>query len=201
VPPITIGEEADFQSDGGLRDLAARTGGLFFNNNDLPGSIRQAADDQMGYYVLGYAPKEGTFDKDPARARFHKITVRVSRHGLHVRWKSGFNGVVDEPPTEVTSTSTRQQQILETLASPFQATGLKVRLTSIFTENQKTGTAVFSMLHFDGKDLAFSRDDAGIWRASVDIVTSAWRGIKQKVQQRERIQEIALPDDVYQRAQ
>jgi len=67
---------------GGLHDLAARTGGLFFSNrNDLQTCVRQAADDQMGYYLLGYTPKEGTFDQDPARARFHKIVVRVARRG------------------------------------------------------------------------------------------------------------------------
>ena len=201
-PPVAIGEEVDFQSDGGLRDLAARTGGLFLNSNDLARSVTQAADDQAGYYFLGYTPKEGTFDKNPARARFHKIVVRVARRGLHVRWKSGFNGVADEPePPEVTSNSGRQEQILDALASPFQATGIKVKLTSVFTETHKTGPAVFSMLHFGGKDLAFTRDDEGVWHASVDIVTSAWRGVKQKMQQRERVQDIALPDDMYQRAQ
>ncbi len=84
-PPVAIGEAADFQSDGGLRDLAARTGGLFLNDNDLPRSITRAADDQLGYYLLGYSPRQGTFDENAARARFHKIVVRVAPRGLHVR--------------------------------------------------------------------------------------------------------------------
>ena len=59
-------------------------------------AIREATDDQSGYYLLGYSPGEGTFDKDPRSAAFHTVTVRVNRPELNVRWKSGFAGVPDE---------------------------------------------------------------------------------------------------------
>ena len=44
------GEDEPLDQLGGLNDLAARTGGLYFaNRNDIPECVRQAADDQLGY--------------------------------------------------------------------------------------------------------------------------------------------------------
>ena len=48
--------------------LAHETGGLFFNGNDIPGAIGRATDDQLGYYLLGYSPPDGTFEKDSQSA-------------------------------------------------------------------------------------------------------------------------------------
>ncbi len=117
---------ADIMSVGGLADLAKGTGGIFFaNSNDIAGCIRQATADQLGYYLLGYTPAEGTFEKDETKAKFHRITVRVRRPGLRVRWKSGFRGVPDELTLTDNTEKTREQQLLEALASPFAATGIR----------------------------------------------------------------------------
>jgi hypothetical protein len=59
---------------------------------------------------------------------------------------------------------------------------------------------VQSMLFFDGHDLSFTQDPDGSWHAAVDIVTSAYRGIKQPMQQRQRRQEIRLPEAQYRQA-
>jgi VWFA-related protein len=198
-------EEPDdeFGRQEGLSYLATRTGGIFYrNNNDIPGAIRAATDDQLGYYLLGYSPAEGTFDKNPRRARFHHVAVRVTRPGLKVRWKSGFEGVPDEalPVETFTIAKTREQQLAEALASPFTATGLKVRLTSLFMDTKPLGPFVHSMLHFDAKDLTFTRQSDGTWNAKVDVITSAYRGIKQPIRQSQGVQPIHLDDATYQRA-
>ena len=165
----------------GLGALAGRTGGLFFHNrNDIAECIRQAADDQMGYYLLGYSPQEGTFEKIPGKAKFHKVIVRVHRAGLQVRWKSGFTGVADEAPgpepASVAEAKTGEEQLLQALASPFTATGVKVRLTSMYFQTKKTGPFVRSLLHLDAKDLTFAQGAFGLWHATVDVVASAYRG-------------------------
>jgi hypothetical protein len=188
-------------SVGGLSDLAKGTGGLFFaNRNDIVGCVREATADQFGYYLLGYTPAEGTFDKDREKAKFHRITVRVRRPGLRVRWKSGFRGVPDELTLTDNKEKTREEQLLEALASPFAATGIRVRLTAIFVVSPKAGPFIHSLLYFDAHDLSFKKDDNGFWHAAVDMVSSSYRGLKLPLVQRQRTQSIDLPDDVYQKA-
>ena len=185
----------------GLTYLAWRTGGLTFSHNDIPGAIREATDDQLGYYLLAYSPEEGTFDENPRNARFHRVVVGVKRPGLRVRWKGGFNGVPDALPgtDSEPERQPRERQLLEALASPFAATGLKLRLTSLVFAGED-GPGVRSMLVFDGKDLAFKREPDGGWHAMVEILCSAYRGIKQPMQQHQWLQDIRLPDDLYQRS-
>jgi len=194
--------EDTFRSSEGLRSLARRTGGLFLSSNDIAGGIRQATDDQLGYYLLGYSPSDGTFERNPQKAKFHQVTVRVLRSGLHVRWKSGFNGVPDGMPDPglATAPKTREQQLMEALASPFTATGLKVRLTSLYTNRLKTGPNVYSMLQFDAKDLSFAKEADGSWHAAIEFITSAYRGVKLPVQQGHRSEDIRLSDERYRQA-
>ena len=187
----------------GLSYLAARTGGLFYRDtNDIPGAIRAATADQLGYYLLGYSPGEGTFDQNPRSARFHKVTVRVNQPGLKVRWKSGFEGVPDDalPADTAAAGKTRQQQLAEALLSPFTATGLKVRLSSFFVDTKPAGPAVHSMLHFDARDLTFVRAPDGGWSAMVDVIALAYRGLHQPIRQTQRVQPIRLTDAAYRRA-
>jgi len=202
-PTLPGEDDSDFGMQEGLDALARRTGGLFYHDrNDIPECIRQATDDQLGYYLLGYSPREGTFEKDAAKAKFHRVVVRMRLPGLTVRWKSGFNGVTDELTTALPSGApkTRERQLLDALASPFSATGLKVRLTSLFNQTKQSGALVQSLLHFGGKELAFQHEADGTWHAAVDVVTSAYRGVKQPMQQRQRRMEIRLSEAQYRQA-
>ncbi len=187
----------------GLSYLAARTGGLFYGNaNDIPGAIRAAASDQLGYYLLGYSPGEGTFERNPRNARFHKVTVKVNRPGLKVRWKSGFEGVSDEAlRVETASTNQpRERQLAEALLSPFAATGLKVRLTSLFMDTKAGGPVVHSLLHIDAKDMTLKPTPDGAWNGTVDMVAVAYRGLHQNIVQVQRVVPIHLSDAAYRRA-
>ena len=193
----------DAQSQDGLDYLARRTGGLFFTGrNDIPQLIRQAVDDQMGYYLIGYSPQEGTFEKNPGKAKYHKIGLRVKRPGAKVRWKSGFNGITDGDADSQgpAIAQTREQQLLEALASPFAAKDVGLRLTCFYNDFGAQGAYVRSMLHFQGRDLTFRQQMDLTWHASVDIVATTYRGIKEPIQQRQRREEIKLPDDVYRKA-
>jgi VWFA-related protein len=185
----------------GLHYLANRTGGVFFGDNDIPSAIERAAKDQLGYYLLGFSPAEATFE-DAIKPRFHKVTVRLKRPGLRVRWKSGFLGALDDQPVELSATGekSREQELLEALASPFRADSLHVRLTSSFVHSTQHGQGVISQLHFDAKQLSFHRGLDGFWSAKVDIVTSAYRGAKHPLRQRERVENIRLPDEIYQKS-
>ena len=193
----------DYHSQDGLDYLAKRTGGLFIaGRNDIPRMIQQAVDDQMGYYLLGYSPPEGTFEQDSKKSKFRRVTVRVKRSGVQVRWKAGFDGSADgDGITEPVISQSREQQLLEALASPFAKTDLGIRLTCFYADyGAAHGAYVRSMLFFQGKDLTFKPEPGNFWHASVDIVTSAYRGIKEPIQQRQRREEIRLPEATYQKA-
>jgi len=147
-PTFPAEDDSEFGMQEGLDALARRTGGLFYRSrNDIVQCVSEATDDQLGYYLLGYSPREGTFDKDAAKAKFRRVTVRVRRPGLTVRWKSGFHGVPDQTSIapSLATPRTREQQLADALASPFTATGLKVRLTSAYNETKKTGAVVQSL--------------------------------------------------------
>lgn len=199
--PIPDGMDDTESRLGALADLSARTGGLSFRNrNDIAGCVDEAARDQSGYYLLGYTPPEKTFDSAPATSKFHRVVVRVRRPGLHVRWKSGFNGIPDDRLVTEGRPESPEQQIVEALASPFRATGIDVRLTSIFYHNAKDGPFVYSMLYIDGHGLTFTQQPNGEWLATVDIVTLAYRGLQQDLIQHQRVRDFRLSDDNYHKA-
>ena len=194
--------DSEFNRQAGLDYLASRTGGIFYQNtNDIPAVIRKAIDDQLGYYLLAYSPAEGTFARNPRSAKFHKITVRVKRPGLRVRWKSGFEGVADDALAEIAPPpKSREAQLAEALESPFAATDIKVRLTSLFLNYKEQGPVVYSMLQFDAKDLTFIQEPDGPWNGSVDVVTLAYSGLKQPLWQYQRVLPIHLSDAKYRAA-
>ena len=153
-----------FESQQGMNYLAEMTGGLAMrNSNDLSGGLKKMLDGEQGYYLLGYQPNAETFD--PSRARFNKLTIKVKRSGLKVRYRSGFFGVKDEdtlPPAPVT----RAEQLSRAIAAPFSTGGLDVRLTSLFANDATSGSFMRSLLHVDPGKLTFTEEPDG-WRKVV----------------------------------
>lgn len=79
-----------------LQYLTDETGGLTLaDDNDMTRSLESIVSDLSGYYLIGYAPRSGTFDS----GRFHKFEVKVKRPGLKVRTREGFYPVTDEQVT------------------------------------------------------------------------------------------------------
>lgn len=159
-----------FESQGGLIYLAEQTGGFAIrNNNDLSRGIERVLDDQKGYYLIGYRPNESTFDKTSGRRTFHRLQVRVKRPGkFNIRMRNGFYGVTDEEATP--GGTTRQQQLISALTSPFSSAGVQLRLTSLFAENVKSEAIMRSMLHVRGSDLTFTEEPDGWHQAVFDIL-------------------------------
>jgi hypothetical protein len=70
----------------GMSVLAQETGGLFLQGtNDVAGALRKAAEDSDGYYLIGYHPDANTVEDRNGQPKFHKIGVKVTRTGWHVR--------------------------------------------------------------------------------------------------------------------
>lgn len=183
-----------FESQDGLHYLAHETGGLFFHDsNDIAGSLGKALEDQQGYYLLGYAPGEATFNKT-----FHKIQVKVKVAGLAVRSRTGFLGIPDSEAKP--GAGSRQQQLLAALTSPFTSGAVHLRLTTLFSNTAKAGSYVTSLMHINCRDLKFVDGEDGWQVAKVDVVLITYRDNGQPVDQSDKTFTIRLRGDTYKRA-
>lgn len=124
APQYTVGgpDRKEFDS---MNVLADRTGGrAFYNQNDIHVSVREAIDESSVTYELGYYPVHNTWD-----GKFHEITVRLKRSGMHARHRRGYFAVADAP-----AETTKQAELLHAAAeSPLEsaALGVQVRLERV----------------------------------------------------------------------
>ena len=155
----------------GLRYLSDATGGIaMINSNDLSGGLDKALSDQAGYYLVGYQPNDETFD--PAKRRFNRLTVKVTRPGLKTRYRSGFFAVTDEnakPPDQ-----TPQQQIFNALSSPFASGQIAIKLTPLLSLNDKKEYFINSFIHIKASDIKFVDAPDGWKKIVFDIVVVAF---------------------------
>ena len=117
---------------------------------------------------MGYQPDQATFETKMDTPKYHSITLRVKRPGLKVRSRTGFYGMADSSPVAA-APQTPQAQLAKALVSPFTATDLRVRLTTMFENSQKNEPYLQVLLHFDANDLTFREEPNGPRTASVDI--------------------------------
>jgi VWFA-related protein len=184
-----------FSSQEGMITLAQKTGGLFLqNSNDIDGSLRQVIEDGDGYYLIGYQPEASTFDLRTGVAKFHSISVRVKRPGLHVRSRTGFFGTPDRrPPAALTPIA----QITRALSSPFETGNLHVRLTSLFSHSEKEGSYLNALLYFTPSDLTFTQDPDGMRTATVDIAAVTFDADGRQIDGVDRTWKFRVPQTEY----
>lgn len=163
-----------FESQSGLHYLAVRTGGIpIRNTNDVNGAIKQVLADQEGFYLIGYQPDASTFSPVRGRTQFHQISLKVKRPGKYtVRMRNGFYGVTEERLKAAVATP--QQQLVNALISPFGASGVQLRLTSLFINDQKIGSAMQSFLHVNANDIDFEQQPDGSFKAVFDLMALAF---------------------------
>jgi VWFA-related protein len=74
------------QAADSMYSLAAGTGGrAVLNTNNFELGLRQVVEDASAYYLLGYAPTRTEDD-----GKYHKISVKVKRPGVHVLAREGY---------------------------------------------------------------------------------------------------------------
>jgi VWFA-related protein len=148
----------------GAERLAEDTGGLaLFDTNDLGGAVGRLFDDQQGYYLLGYEPDAASFSGRDAAERFHRLSVKVRRRGLHVRSRRGFYARADTQTDPLKATS-----FADALVSPFVAVEVPVRLTALFNHDAERGSFLRCLLHIDAHTLTFSDDAEDMRTAEVE---------------------------------
>jgi VWFA-related protein len=146
--------------------LANETGGFLIKNSNSF-RLNKIADDQSGYYLIGYRPTDSSFIR-----KFHHITVRVKRSGMTARTRSGFFGVTDEEAR--TQQYTNQDRINMALMSPFKASDIEVHLTTVFADIASVGPVVRSLVYFPGEKLEFLREPLDWYVANLNLAAAVF---------------------------
>jgi VWFA-related protein len=188
-----------FDSQNGLNYLAAQTGGLAIRNtNDMTGGVKRIMDDQAGYYLIGYRPDDSTFDSANGRAQFHHLSLEVKRAGKYtVRTRTGFYGVTDEKLKPAPDTP--QQQLVGALLSPFAASDVQIRLTSLFANDATEGSVLRSFLYVKGSDLTFTKEPDGSHKAVFDLLAVTFGEDGKLIDQTANQHTIRLTDSMHQK--
>jgi hypothetical protein len=168
----------------GLDVLTRRTGGFLTKNSNNFG-IKRVAEDQNGYYLIGYRPASETFNR-----RFHTIKVRVKRSGLSVRTRSGFFGMTDEEAMPIQYTA--RDQIALALMSPFGASDIEVHLTAVFANLPETGSLIRSLIHFPASAITFTNEPDGSHKATLNLSCIVFGDNGGVVQQLSETREVRL---------
>jgi VWFA-related protein len=180
----------------GLNTLAIDTGGfLVADSNDLGGLVERVLVDQRGYYLIGYTPDERSSRGRPAQDVYHRVTVRVRRPGLKVRSRRGFFSA--SAGGEETETNDPVEKLLEAAQSPFSASDLGLRLTTMF-EHEEGHSFVRSILHLDAGGLTFVERPDGSREAAIQLVTLAYGADGRAVKSAGRQDRLGLEEDAYQ---
>jgi VWFA-related protein len=164
-------ERSEFNRDTqeGMAYLAEQTGGFaVLNTNDLGRGLGRITDDVRSYYVIGYVPADGTFARQGQKPRLHKISIGVRRPGLRVKTRKEFLGVSDPP--DVAGPLLPGQQLVHAATSPFAATGIALRPTTLPGYSPAQGMFVRALLQIDARALTYVDGEDGKKTASADVL-------------------------------
>jgi VWFA-related protein len=150
-----------------LTYIAEQTGGFaILNTNDLSAGLRRVVDDLGGYYLLGFEGASAALRSwDPGR-----VTVRVKRPGLRVRSRKGLFGPADEGRERA---AVEGDPLVMAALSPFGATSLDVRLTTLFGHDTREGSFVRSLFFIDPAGVSFTRRDDGRYVGQLTVLVLA----------------------------
>ncbi|MBS1794296.1 MAG: VWA domain-containing protein [Acidobacteria bacterium] len=164
--PRSVRNQEFVETQQSLRYLAAETGGRsYINRNDLSNGVSKILKEIRGYYLIGYQPDDESFD--PKKARFNKFTVKVTRPGVKVRYRSGFFGISD---AAFNLPTTSEQKLMKALISPFEGSKINLELYPIYGNDPKNGDFIRALVHIDAKDITFKKHADGSYTANFQIV-------------------------------
>jgi hypothetical protein len=160
----TGGDGAIISISDSMLSIASGTGGqAFYNTNDITGSIRKAINDSRVSYLLGYYPTNGTWN-----GSFRAITVKVSRPGVHLRYRTGYYSDLQSTENELA----HSRLIKDAIRSPLQLMnlGLEVQAEPV---TSGSGREMKVDVKVAGNQMRFEKH-GDRWSDIVDVV---WVGM------------------------
>ena len=131
-----------------MNTLAALTGGLaFYHDNGIEASIRRAVEDAEVSYMLGFYPPDDAFDD-----RFHKLTVKVDRKDVEVRFRSGYLASKSASPS-----APPRPALTQLLDDSLDATAIGIRASAVPDASQPDHYLVHATI--DLHDLELAREN------------------------------------------
>lgn len=86
VGTLTKIEQANFDQQNSVRQIASRTGGqAYVDGNGLSEAVRRAIENGSNYYTLSYTPTNSK-----QNGAFRKIQVKLARPGVDLAYRSGY---------------------------------------------------------------------------------------------------------------
>jgi len=141
-----------------MNTLAGLTGGrAFYNTNGIEDSIQKATEDAEVTFTLGFSPSDDSFDD-----KFHKLTVKVDRKGVDVRFRKGYYAFRQQPKGEENTEEAAKQL----LRSPLDATA--VGIVASAKPDPKQPGHIEARVIVDIRTLQLERHD-GLSAGAVDI--------------------------------
>jgi VWFA-related protein len=152
-------DDTEFAQDN-LRTLSAETGGFaHLASRELDSAFNRIQEEHSRYYMIGYYPSNDARD-----GSFREIALRVTRPGVTVRARKGYNapktsvtragdGVADAPDATVERVPPALQQAL---GSALPVPGLTMRATAAAFRGGAGKASVVVLVQASGRDMLFT---------------------------------------------
>jgi len=178
-----------FMARQGAGMIAKDTGGyLIYDSNDF--GMKKVAEDQQGYYLIGFRPAGETFNR-----AFHSISIKLKPKGLSVRTRAGFFGVTDEDARKTQQAALRN--VHASLVSPFGVNEITVRLTALFTNANDSSSLLRSFIYVNARDLTFADGPNGSHVAAFDVDSILFGDNGAPLYERNQTANLQLNDEQY----
>jgi VWFA-related protein len=187
-------DEAFLESQGGV-SLAGDTGGrVIRNTNDLGQGLRRLERESRAYYPLGFEPTDVEDD-----GSFHRLGVKVDRHGVEVLARKGYYAPSREgdPAPEEGGLGPVLQSAVD---SPIDADSIPLRMTSYLLGPMDGKTNALLVANVDPRALALEKKDEVFEGALEVLLVISNRDTGEQVARRHQIA-LSFPPPVFEQVQ
>ena len=149
-----------------LYALAEGTGGfVIVNTNDFKKGLDKIAADMDDYYILGYVPLNAAHD-----GSYHKIKVKVDRHGVEIRARNGYFDV--KSPDLLAGKP--EGKVLEDHAADSAPSDYPVSVAAPYFYTSPGVARVNLAIQMPSRDIAFDKKK-GKFHAEINVLGIAYR--------------------------
>jgi VWFA-related protein len=164
-----------------MRDVAERTGGRAYFDDDILGALRTASAESQGAYELGFYPESPRFD-----GAYRPLEVKVpGKPDVTVRFRRGYIDARESPDPEA--------QLRDAVQSPLDAN--TIALTAELIAGDDGGYDV--KLNIGVGDLDLRQDDSGHWQGRIHVVLANRDKVGQPLDHRDDTLQLDLKPDRY----